>query len=566
MFLILTLSTPSLVRAEDDTTSQKTDSLRALLLTQTGNDRQKTYDLLLALLQQDENIWLYRAELETYLQDAEKRENIEDQCFIRAQWATFYNNHNFSDSLTQVAPAFMEFTLQHGDWNAYAHIFNLFIGKLAALKHYEEAFVEINKVYELSKAQNNAHGQGLALYWMGRINNTLHRFEDAEINYKEALEVMKDLPNPALRMNVYNSYSFALHNMRRYDDLLVLLRAFEKEIEKADQEKAAQGIELRYDSQAYKLYNEYVTVYLILKDLPNARHYYQKMESSPMLKVSTLSRTTLLEARMQLLQAEGRFREALALSDTIYQQHKTYDDAGRITNTLYDRVNIAKELGDADTMFDSFFALIALNDSIKSVEVNAQLNELRTEYEVDRLILEKERNRNYLLLALAGCILLAIALTVWIIYSRRLQAKNRALYEQIQARNQYRIAHEETLISRPQEELSAEMRLFRELSVVMKNEHLFCDPEINRRALAERLATNERYLAEAIRVGASETFNNYINQLRLTYSLDLLISQPNLSIDAIATDAGFNSYPTFHRLFTRAFGMGPAEYRRFAKS
>ncbi|MDF9830194.1 helix-turn-helix domain-containing protein [Parabacteroides sp. PF5-6] len=522
--------------------------------------------MLLALLQQDENIWLYRVELETYLQDAEKRENIEDQCFIRAQWATFYNNHNFNDSLIQVAPAFMEFTLQHGDWNAYAHIFNLFIGKLSAQKRYEEAFVEINKVYAVSKEQNNARGEGLALYWMGRINNNLHRFEDAEKNYKEALEVMKDLPNPVARMDVYSSYSLVLRNMKRYDDLLVLLHAFEKEIEKADQEKAAQGIEQRYISPAFKLYNEYVAVYLIFKDLPNARRYYEKMETSPMLKISTHSRTSLLDARMQLLRAEGHFREALALSDTIYQQRKTYEDAGGMTNTLYKRVNIAKDLGDADIMFDAFFELIALNDSIKSVEVNAQLDELRTTYEVDRHILEKERNRNYFIFALAGCGLLAIALTIWIIYSRRLQAKNRALYEQIRARNQYRIAHEETLINRPQEELSAEMRLFRELSLMMKNERLFTDPDVNRRMIAERLATNERYLAEAIHEGAGDTFNNYINQLRLTDSLDLLISQPDLPIDAIATDAGFSSYPTFHRLFTRAYGMGPSEYRRFAKS
>jgi AraC-like DNA-binding protein len=178
---------------------------------------------------------------------------------------------------------------------------------------------------------------------------------------------------------------------------------------------------------------------------------------------------------------------------------------------------------------------------------------------------EKKKTRNYLIFALIGCIILAIALGIWIYLHRQIARKNRSLYLQIQELLQKEKAAEQQLFAAPEEELSRTMQLFRSLSELMQKEKLFTDPDLNRKMLSDRLGTNETYLADAIREATGETFSNYVSDLRLQYTLQLMSEQSDLTSDAVAIDSGHGSYSTFFRLFTKKYGITPSEYRKMAK-
>lgn len=57
------------------------------------------------------------------------------------------------------------------------------------------------------------------------------------------------------------------------------------------------------------------------------------------------------------------------------------------------------------------------------------------------------------------------------------------------------------------------------------------------------------------------SFNNYINDLRMERAAKLLKEKSHYSIEAIAQECGVPVRQTFYRLFSKKYGMTPAEYR-----
>jgi AraC-like DNA-binding protein len=57
----------------------------------------------------------------------------------------------------------------------------------------------------------------------------------------------------------------------------------------------------------------------------------------------------------------------------------------------------------------------------------------------------------------------------------------------------------------------------------MRNRRYYCVSVMP----ADRLGTNESYLADAIREATGDTYSNYITNMRLQYSLELLNNQLN---------------------------------------
>ena len=95
------------------------------------------------------------------------------------------------------------------------------------------------------------------------------------------------------------------------------------------------------------------------------------------------------------------------------------------------KMEILARMGRIDDAFQLFDEIIATNDSLKNVEVNARFDELRTRYEVEKHIAEKERNFHYFLFALGICLVLTLLLAGVFYYNRVIAIKNRKLYERI---------------------------------------------------------------------------------------------------------------------------------------
>ncbi|NDV56963.1 helix-turn-helix transcriptional regulator [Bacteroides sp. 519] len=106
--------------------------------------------------------------------------------------------------------------------------------------------------------------------------------------------------------------------------------------------------------------------------------------------------------------------------------------------------------------------------------------------------------------------------------------------------------------------------LNRRLQRLMEETHIYTEPHINRRRVAHMIYTNEMYLHNTIRRYYGCAFTHYIVRLRIQHAMQMLQNPQynNLSIEAIALDAGFGSRFTFHRLFKEYCGITPDGFRK----
>ncbi|GHF30986.1 transcriptional regulator [Kordiimonas sediminis] len=106
--------------------------------------------------------------------------------------------------------------------------------------------------------------------------------------------------------------------------------------------------------------------------------------------------------------------------------------------------------------------------------------------------------------------------------------------------------------------------LARQIHDLLIGESLFLQENLKVCDIAQKLGCSEHAISHAIRndLGANN-FNQFINQLRISYSQKLLADPNNKrkSILTISFDSGFASIGPFTRAFKALTGMTPSEYR-----
>ena len=104
--------------------------------------------------------------------------------------------------------------------------------------------------------------------------------------------------------------------------------------------------------------------------------------------------------------------------------------------------------------------------------------------------------------------------------------------------------------------------LKRKLELLMTTEKVYLEPELTLTDLAKRLKTNSAVLSRVVNQCYKMNFNDFINEYRVKEVKEQLAnpSTKNLTILAIALDAGFNSKATFNRAFKKFTGQNPTDY------
>ncbi|MBQ0733883.1 helix-turn-helix domain-containing protein [Aquimarina celericrescens] len=75
---------------------------------------------------------------------------------------------------------------------------------------------------------------------------------------------------------------------------------------------------------------------------------------------------------------------------------------------------------------------------------------------------------------------------------------------------------------------------------------------------SKKLKTNSSYFSKIINIYKGKNFTNYINDLRVDYSIEKLQNDKKFrlySIEAISREVGFGSTQSFSRAFTKKTGL-----------
>lgn len=95
---------------------------------------------------------------------------------------------------------------------------------------------------------------------------------------------------------------------------------------------------------------------------------------------------------------------------------------------------------------------------------------------------------------------------------------------------------------------------------LMELDKLYHEPNFSRSDLARELKISENALSGIINTAFGKTFPQLLNQHRVEDAKRML-ENPNIPIQTVAFEVGFNSLPSFNRVFKNIVGKSPSNYR-----
>ena len=546
------------------------DSLRRVIASTQGEEKLKAYMYLATAyffeskdeLKMDTMLTIY-SEMD---KEARKQDNIKMRGVIRCNiLAAFKNQGNF-DEVFRRAPEYLTLLEKGQSWFHYYNVYRYLVDSYLRVYQFDRALAEAKTMYDKAQSFNHKDGMALALYAMAQISGKQDRWEEAVSLERQTIELMKGDPiNYPIMANVYFDMCQSLLSLERYDELEPELKAFEN-INRLYEENVKREI----PTTRANLWECYARYYIAINKLDKAEQYYNKIDSALQ---TTAYKILVHHGRAKIYRLRKQFDKALEEVNRLIklEEQTSHPDAG----DLILKADILAEMGNCKEAVELANQSLSLKDSLGKIEYARQLDGLRTQYEVSKHIVEKERNRNYFLLALGGCILLFVLLAIWIYYNRKITRKNRTLVSQIkelqseqEIRNQSLL--QKTSFQMPQSnasELCPESRrdkLCLALRDLLLKDKIYRESTLSRDGLVERLGINRFDLEDAFLFCFGIPYSEYINQLRLNDAI-VVLEESDLSMEEISEKVGFGTVRTFQMQFRKKYNMSPRDYRKLAK-
>ncbi|MDL2239894.1 helix-turn-helix domain-containing protein, partial [Bacteroidales bacterium OttesenSCG-928-L14] len=506
--------------------------------------------------------------------EARKQNNLTQQGLIRGNILVSFKNKGMFDEVIRRAPEYFDFMIENELWRIYYQSSVLLIDSYRSIGQYEKAINEAQHVYDLAKEQNDDGGMGTALYCIANTYNQQERWEDAEKYFRECIKVLH--PSDTYLNILTQAYAFlcaTLRNQQLYDEAIQLAPEFEEAVRRF--EKVSNSSQ---PTAWTNFYNSYMYTYLEKGDYDKAEFYCNQIENTVNVWISQYE---ILRARTLIAESRHQYPEALIKIDSALVVVGN-DDNLVINEMKKIKLRILIQLGKTDSANKLLDEILEAQKSITDLEVNAKFDEIRTQYEVDKHIAEKEKTRNYLIFAITICVLLISGLLIVLIFYRQKQLAYRKLVRKSQQwagiteiDHQEEIDNNEVLVEQidsieevdiKDENLpdSTDISIMDLIEVLMKEKKIFTNPDISIDTLSKELGINRRYISSAINRTTKKHFFTYINEYRIKEAICIMSDPANdkYTLDSIALDIGFNDRQAFHRVFKLNTGVTPAVFRR----
>ena len=304
-----------------------------------------------------------------------------------------------------------------------------------------------------------------------------------------------------------------------------------------------------------------------------ARHYCSLFEQSGFGQ--TLNGRSAISETWRLL---GDYDKMLATYDEIDRQADSDTLNTNYVRQLRGRAEAAAAHGDhkASQHYWQRHDLLsqAINDQLQASEAHdyaARYHAYEQQMEIQQREAEASRNA---LLAIAALVIALLAAGFAVYYFRQqriIRHKNRVLVEQMTDAVEYKRRMEgeknqEAVPLNPDETVDFDALSIDELSQhirsVIIRERLYLSTQFDRQAAIDYFHLSKERIGAAFSQGSEfPTIADFINHCRLEYAKELLAVSLEMTIDDIASAAGFGTRRTFSRLFKERYSITPTEYR-----
>ncbi len=105
------------------------------------------------------------------------------------------------------------------------------------------------------------------------------------------------------------------------------------------------------------------------------------------------------------------------------------------------------------------------------------------------------------------------------------------------------------------------IQLLEQLKNLMETEEPFTNANLKSSDVAKKMQLTVHQLSQLLNDNQGKSFPVYINEFRIAKATNILLSNANLTLEAIGYECGFNSKSTFFTTFKKIMGTTPSRYK-----
>lgn len=273
------------------------------------------------------------------------------------------------------------------------------------------------------------------------------------------------------------------------------------------------------------------------------------------------------------------------MDSTEYYMHKAVDIAYEygyqelLINGYADLSKFYEATGRKQLADQYKYKHLELHDSIFNPQELGHIHGLELFHEADKfekriniLKLEEKMRVRMLVVVSIAALLMLVLLTLLYRQNRKLQSKNKSLFEKnievMKAENTVTVCPS-TRNTHNLSPIADETRrgIMQKINEVMSDESLFCRDGFSLQDLVELCGSNQKYVSRVLNEDFGKSFNQLLNEHRISVAKQRLLDTENyghLTIEAIVRELGFKSRSTFSKTFKKITGLSPSEFQRLA--
>ncbi len=268
---------------------------------------------------------------------------------------------------------------------------------------------------------------------------------------------------------------------------------------------------------------------------------------------------------MDYLLDSGQWKRVLEFTAPLYSMFEGTDTInGDYHSLLISDGRAQAGLGNYREGYGLIQRAAAIQDSLYMREKSTRAQELASVFALNEkelaLVKEKAKSQRKHILFIASIgiavLVLIILILVWRAYL------NSVKQQRIAAKRIDELIAQRPLEADSTPENQEDYILFAEMQSKIISGALFKSPDLNRDSIAETTGLSRAKVSQLIGLFTNLTPSEYINKLRVEYSVKMIQEHPEWTIDAIAESCGYVRRATYYSHFNKFFGISPAQYRK----
>jgi len=423
------------------------------------------------------------------------------------------------------------------------------------LGNYDEALNGYLKAYSSAKEKGNIAQQIEVNQFIGVIKSAWGDHEEALKLYKEHLSFIKEQPD--YQSKYREDYLITLHNLSLAQIRDKNYAAADKTIYEAystinsDEDPIykdflfASAISLFFQGKrraAEDSINKVIPLLEDKTDLAMANYYQGMLSDNTQKRLFFFSNVDSIYNKTNI-----EFPELRTVYETFVDYYRSKGQESAELSYLKKLIVVDSRLAHNREYLNS-----TITKKYDTPSLIAQKNKI-----IQKLSHNNEKNQNLIIyISLATACIIAIAFFIYY-KSKRLRRRFAILQEELKKDN--------VPISQPPKinTIDSSSEILLEKLEKFERTGGYTSNDVTLFSLAKMLKSNQSYLSKTINDHKGKNFPNYINDLRVKYTVERLNNDRvfrNFRIKNIAEDVGFNTSESFSRAFEKVTGMKPSYY------